>query len=176
MAKRGRPKKEVVLRDRGTPELILKRFMLVGSGDPILSTCAIDIHLGRKLITTEQHKAGTRFAQLRQANFGKIYSQSNLSKMFVGGGKYQASRTTSEPTKREIFNHRYYREANNYLMRKGGVNVLKTIVDIVGYDQRPQYLENIYQPINKIVLEQLKRGLSLLCVFFTTPFRKTIDK
>ena len=175
MTKRVKPKKDPVLRDKGTRESIMHRTMLVGDGDPSLSTCALDIHLARKLITPDQHKSGTKFAQLRQANFGKVYSQSNLSKMLVGGNKYQTS-ITSEPTRREIFNHRYYREANDYLIKNGGANILRTVIDIVGYDRRPQYLENIYQPINKIVLGQFRKGLDLLCIFFTTPFRKTVGK
>ena len=175
MTKRGRPKKDLVLRDKGTRESIMQRTMLVGDGDPSLSTCALDIHLARKLITPEQHKSGTRFAQLRQANFGKVYSQSSLSKMLIGSNKYQTS-TTSEPTRREIFNHRYYREANDYLIKNGGANILRTVIDMVGYDQRPKYLENIYQPINKIILEQFRKGLNLLGVFFTTPFRKMVGK
>ncbi len=175
MNKQEKPKRDPVLRDKGTRESMMHRTMLVGDGDPSLSTCALDIHLARKLITPEQHKSGTRFAQLRQANFGKVNSQSNLSKMFIGGGRYQSS-TTSEPTKKEIFNHRYYDEAWNYLMKHGGVNIMRITLDIVGYDRRPQYLENIYQPINKTVLEQFRKGLNLLCVFFTTPLRKTTNK
>ena len=175
MNKREKTNKDPVLRDKGTKQSMMQRTMLVGDGDPSLSTCALDIHLARKLITVDQHKSGTRFAQLRQANFGKVYSQSSLSKMLIGGNKYQTS-TTSEPTRREIFNHRYYREANDYLIKNGNANILKTVVDIVGYDERPQYLTNIYQPINKIILEQFKKGLDLLCVFFTTPFRKMVGK
>tara|TARA_Y100000310_G_scaffold282529_1_gene303843 strand:- start:2 stop:529 length:528 start_codon:yes stop_codon:yes gene_type:complete len=175
LTKRGKPKKDPVPRDKGTRESIMHRTMLVGDGDPSLSTCALDIHFARKLITPEQHRSGTKFAHLREANFGKVYSQSSLSKMLIGGNKYQTS-TTSEPTRREIFNHRYYREANNYLIKNGGANILRTVIDIVGYDQRPQYLENIYQPINKIVLDQFRKGLDLLCIFFTTPFRKMVGK
>ena len=174
--KRGRPKKDPVLRDKGTIESIMHRTMLVGDGDPALSTCALDIHLARKLITPDQHKSGSKFAQLRQANFGKVYSQSNLSKMLVGSNKYQTSVTSSEPTRREIHNHRYYREANNYLMKNGGANILKIVIDMVGYDQRPRYLINIYQPINKTILEQFRKGLNLLSIFFTTPFRKMVGK
>ena len=175
MTKKERPKKDPVLRDKGTRESIMHRTMLVGDGDPSLSTCALDIHLARKLITPDQHKSGTKFAQLRQANFGKVYSQSNLSKMLVGGNKYQTS-ITSEPTRREIFNHRYYREANDYLIKNGGANILRTVIDLVGYDERPKYLENIYQPINEIMLGQFRKGLDLLCIFFTTPFRKMVGK
>ena len=175
MTKRVKPKKDPVLRDKGTRESIMHRTMLVGDGDPSLSTCALDIHLARKLITPDQHKSGTKFAQLRQSNFGKVYSQSNLSKMLVGGNKYQTS-ITSEPTRREIFNHRYYREANDYLIKNGGANILRTVIDLVGYDERPKYLENIYQPINEIMLGQFRKGLDLLCVFFTTPFRKMVGK
>jgi hypothetical protein len=167
LTKRVKPKKDPVLRDKGTRESIMHRTMLVGDGDPSLSTCALDIHLARKLITPDQHKSGTKFAQLRQSNFGKVYSQSNLSKMLVGGNKYQTS-ITSEPTRREIFNHRYYREANDYLIKNGGANILRIVIDMVGYDQRPRYLENIYQPINKIILGQFRKGLDLLCTFFTT--------
>ncbi len=64
----------------------------------------------------------------------------------------------------------------DYLIKNGGTNILKTVIDIVGYDERPQYLENIYQPINKTVLDQFRKGLDLLCVFFTTPFRKMVGK
>ncbi|GEM_PF-6539370 len=175
MTKQGKPKKDPVLRDKGTRESMMHRTMLVGDGDPSLSTCALDIHLARKLITVDQHKSGTRFAQLRQANFGKVHSQSNLSKMFIGGGKYQ-NYTASEPTKKEIFNHRHYDEAWNYLMKHGGVNIMRITLDIVGYDRRPHYLENIYQPINKNVLGKFRKGLDLLCTFFTTSFRKTTSK
>ena len=176
MIKRVRPpRQDPVLRDKGTKQAIMQRTLLVGDGDPSLSTCALDIHFARKLITPEQHRSGTKFAHLRESNFGKVYSQSSLSKMLIGGNKYQTS-TTSEPTRREIFNHRYYREANDYLIKNGNANILKTVVDIVGYDERPQYLTNIYQPINKIILEQFKKGLDLLCVFFTTPFRKMVGK
>ena len=175
MTKRGRPKKDPVLRDKGTRESIMHRTMLVGDGDPSLSTCDLDIHLARKLITLDQHKNGTKFTQLRQANFGKVYSQSNLSKMFVGSNKYQTS-ITSEPTRREIFNHRYYLMANEYLVKNGGANILRTVIDMAGYDKRPRYLENIYQPINKIILEQFKKGLNFLGVFFTTPFRNMVGK
>lgn len=169
MTKKGKPKKDPpVSRDKGTRQAIMHRTMLVGDGDPALSTCALDIHLARKLITPEQHRNGAKFAHLRQANFGKVYSQSNLSKMIVGSNKYQTSVTSSEPTRLEIFNHRYYREANDYLINNGGANILRIVIDMVGYDQRPRYLENIYQPINKIILGQFRKGLDLLCIFFTT--------
>ena len=167
MNKQEKPKRDPVLRDKGTKQSMMQRTMLVGDGDPSLSTCALDIHLARKLITVDQHKSGTRFAQLRQANFGKVHSQSNLSKMFIGGGKHQSS-TTSEPTKKEIFNYRYYDEAWNYLMKHGGVNIMRITLDIVGYDRRPQYLENIYQPINKTVLERFLYLFSSKNVIITT--------
>ena len=100
MTKKGKPKKDPpVSRDKGTRQAIMHRTMLVGDGDPALSTCALDIHLARKLITPEQHRNGAKFAHLRQANFGKVYSQSNLSKMLVGSNKYQTSVTSSEPTR-----------------------------------------------------------------------------
>ena len=40
--RRGRPKKNLPLRDKGTPELIIKRMQLVQGGDTSLSTTPLD--------------------------------------------------------------------------------------------------------------------------------------
>ena len=51
--KRGRPRKNLPLRDKGTPELMVKRLRLVQGGDPTLSTTPIDICYARKIISAE---------------------------------------------------------------------------------------------------------------------------
>ena len=48
--KRGRPRKNLPLRDKGTPELMVKRLQLVQGGDPTLSTTPIDICIGVYLV------------------------------------------------------------------------------------------------------------------------------
>ena len=71
--RRGRPKKNLPLRDKGTPELIIKRMQLVQGGDPSLSTTPIDICYARKIISAEQYNAGLVFLYLHRSIFGKPF-------------------------------------------------------------------------------------------------------
>jgi len=84
--------------------------------------------------------------------------------------------TNSYSPQANITEEEFINFKTNYLIKNGGANILRIVIDIVGYDERPQYLKNIYQPINKIILEQFRKGLDLLCIFFTTPFRKMVGK
>ena len=56
--------------DLGTEELLRKR-MTIGAGDPMLSTCPLDVLLARRLISEEAHGAANYFAALRKMVFGK---------------------------------------------------------------------------------------------------------
>ena len=61
MAKRGRPKKDKPLRDKGTPEQQIKRLALVNGGDPTLSTTPLDIMFARRIIEPDQYNAGLTY-------------------------------------------------------------------------------------------------------------------
>ena len=174
MAKRGRPKKDPVVRDKGTPELIMHKTMLVGDGDSTLTTTAIDIHLARKLISVDQHTAGRRFSHLHYVEFGKVYSQSSMGKIL--SGQSQSKEILGNPSRFEEFIHKYYDGARLYLYTHGGINVLRKALDIICYDKHPNYLKNIYEPMDDIILAEVRKSLTLLKKFFNEPVKKIIGK
>jgi len=57
LAKRGRPKKNIPFRDKGTPENQLRRLSLVGGGNPTLSSTPFDIMYARGIVNPEQYNA-----------------------------------------------------------------------------------------------------------------------
>ena len=81
MAKRGRPKKDKPLRDKGTPEQQIKRLALVNGGDPTLSTTPLDIMFARRIIEPDQYNAGLTYWYLYTKVFGKPFPESNTGKL-----------------------------------------------------------------------------------------------
>ena len=79
--KRGRPRIDRPLRDKGTPESLIKRLALVGEGDPTMSSTPIDVMFTRKIINPNQYNAGLTYWYLYTRVFGKPYPQSNTGKL-----------------------------------------------------------------------------------------------
>jgi hypothetical protein len=69
--KRGRPKKDPVYRDKGTPELQIKRMFIVKGGDPVNSSDPLDVCQERGIITSDMAKAGHDYARLYYRIIGK---------------------------------------------------------------------------------------------------------
>ena len=65
-------KKPIAARDVGTPELQMKRALLVGPGDPSLAESAIGVLFARGLINEYQLKAGQQYSNLRRKIFGSV--------------------------------------------------------------------------------------------------------
>ena len=79
MTRRGRPKKEPFVRDKGTPELQAKRQENVGEGnDPHLSTSVLDMHLARQLINLEEHTICQNYQFYHRLVYGKPFVTSSL--------------------------------------------------------------------------------------------------
>ena len=79
--KRGRPKIDRPLRDKGTPESLIKRLALVGDGDITMSSTPIDVMYTRNIINPNQYNAGLTYWYLYTRVFGKPYPQSNTGKL-----------------------------------------------------------------------------------------------
>lgn len=71
MAKqRGRPRTRP--QDYGTPELIAKRWALVGEGAAELAEYPLGVMLARGIITQDQHNSGQRYAWLYGNIIGRV--------------------------------------------------------------------------------------------------------
>ena len=79
--KRGRPRIDRPLRDKGTPEQQIRRLTLVNGGDPTLSTTPLDIMYARQIIEPEQYNAGLTYWYLYTKVFGKPFPESNTGKL-----------------------------------------------------------------------------------------------
>ena len=79
--KRGRPKKEPVVRDKGTPEVITKRMIIVNGGDPNKASDPIDACEERGIITSDMAKAAHDYTRLYYRIFGKPFNSVNYDKL-----------------------------------------------------------------------------------------------
>ena len=89
----GRPRKERIAVDTGTPELVAKRAHATAGGDPVLSTSPIGILFARKFVDRDQYEAGQRFVWLR----GVALGQRQIGAL--GGGIIAGERTDDDAVK-----------------------------------------------------------------------------
>lgn len=144
---RGRPKKEKLERDYGTPELRLKRLS-ISADDPTLSTRPMDVLLARRLISEDEHAAGARFLAYRIAIYGKPHVKSREFDRIRG------PRVDND----DSGIHQSYANACD-LLAKEGRKVFDAIQQLVIYEIWPLWL------LNKEVHEDrslVKRGFEVL--------------
>ena len=137
MAKRGRPKKDKPLRDKGTPEQQIKRLALVNGGDPTLSTTPLDIMFSRRIIEPDQYNAGLTYWYLYTKVFGKPFPESNTGKLLspIKG------RMIEEGEKRkDIHNNTVYTECRKFIVKEVGRKVYGMMRDVVIFFEHPPYL------------------------------------
>ena len=79
--KRGSPRKEPVYRDKGTPELQIKRMFIVKGGDPVNASDPLDACQDRGIITSDMAKAGHDYARLYYKIIGKPFNSVNYDKL-----------------------------------------------------------------------------------------------
>ena len=79
--KRGRPRKEPVYRDKGTPELQIKRMFIVKGGDPINASDPLDDCEDKGIITSEMAKAEQNYARLYYGRIDKQVNSINYDKV-----------------------------------------------------------------------------------------------
>lgn len=138
MAKRGRPKKDRPLRDKGTPEQQIRRLILVNGGDPTLSTTPLDIMHARQIIEPEQYNAGLTYWYLHTKVFGKPFPESNTGKLLspIRG------RSMEEGEKRkDVHNNIVYTECRKYIIKEVGRRVYGLMRDVIVFFEHPAYLK-----------------------------------
>ena len=138
MAKRGRPKKNIPLRDKGTPEQQIRRLTLVNGGDPILSPTPLDIMYARQIIEPAQYNAGLTYWYLYTKVFGKPFPESNTGKLLspIRG------RSIEEGEKRkDVHNNLVYTECREYIIKEVGRRVYGLMRDVIVFFEHPAYLE-----------------------------------
>lgn len=153
--KNKKPKKKFVpARDVGTPELQVKRALLVGPGDPSFAESAIGVLFARGLINEYQLKAGQQYSNLRRKIFGSVNpSTADLIGSTKGLG------LIDEETEIRVRNR--YDHAKNALLDCG--LVIQVAVDkICIYDIMPIALINSPHHHPK-QLNNLKIGMNSLC-------------
>jgi hypothetical protein len=141
VSRRGRPRKTGERyksgdikpgRDKGTPELEAKRQQLVGEkGDPVLSTCPLDILKARGLIDDETHKVAS--------DFGGWY------RLICGKGTAKAMDPTGAVTGGEVPEHVLKSAKANFdaaLNAMMGVSraAKDGVVNVVIYERPPRLL------------------------------------
>jgi|TARA_B110000858_G_C17604708_1_gene381667 hypothetical protein len=147
-------KKFVPGRDIGTPELQLKRALLVGPGDPSFSESAIGVLFARGLINEYQLKAGQQYSNLRRKIFGSVHP--NTADLI---GSSRGLGLIDEET--EIRVRSRYDHAKNSLLDCG--SIIQVAVDkICIYDIMPLALINS-PSLHRKQLHNLKKGMNALC-------------
>ena len=79
--KRGRPKKELFLRDKGTPESQVRRLIIVKGGNPDKASDPLDALEERGIISFDMAKAGHDYASLYYKIFGTPFTHVNYDKL-----------------------------------------------------------------------------------------------
>ena len=79
--KRGRPKKDPVIRDKGTPESQIRRMIIVNGGNPDKASDPLDALEERGIISFNMAKAGHDYASLYYRIFGTPFMHVNYDKL-----------------------------------------------------------------------------------------------
>ena len=137
MAKRGRPKKDRPLPDKGTPENQIKRLALVGGGDPTLSSTPFDIMFARGIVNPEQYNAGLTYWYLYTRVFGKPFPQSNTSKLL---SPINTRSVESIVKRRDIEHHSLLFDCCAFIVKEAGQRAYNLLRGIVVFQEHPDYL------------------------------------
>ena len=79
--KRGRPRKPPPFRDKGTPELRIRRAIIVNGGNPDKASDPIDACEERGIITTDMALAAHQYSTIYYKIFGKPFHSINYDKL-----------------------------------------------------------------------------------------------
>lgn len=141
--KGGRPRHARPTVDLGTPELAAKRAAT--AADPILTTCPLDLALGRRLIDDETHAAAGYFAACRALVFGSPHLRA-LDLLRVSGAP-----TITETSHAEARYHAACAE-----LRRRGPHVLSAVEMFVVHHKFPRWLvERTEHPSRGFVMDGL---------------------
>ena len=137
--KRGRPKKNAPLRDKGTPELQIKRIMLVNGGNPSMSTTPIDIMFERSMINQDEYNAGLIYQYLHSRVFSKPFPQSNTGKL---SEPIRSRQTSSKVSRRDIENWIVFKDITSFIIHEVGQMTYDCMKNLIIYHEHPTYLHH----------------------------------
>ena len=138
MAKRGRPKKDKPIRDKGTPEQQIRRLTLVNGGDPTLSTTPLDIMYARQIIEPVQYNAGLTYWYLHTKVFGKPFPESNTGKLL---SPIRGRSMEDGEKRKDVHNNIVYTECRKYIIKEVGRRVYGLMRDVIVFFEHPAYLK-----------------------------------
>tara|TARA_X000001388_G_scaffold77322_1_gene77606 strand:+ start:41 stop:562 length:522 start_codon:yes stop_codon:yes gene_type:complete len=135
--RRGRPRKDRPLRDKGTPELQIKRITLVQGGNPQMSTTPLDIMFERQIITPDQYNSGLVYLYMHMKIFGKPFPQSNTGKLLspIGGRSHEY-----KITKKDIQNNELFNNLKDFIVKETNSLAYQMLKNIVVFLECPPYL------------------------------------
>mgnify|MGYP003124378067 FL=1 len=168
--KRGRPKKNAPLRDKGTPESQIKRIMLVNGGNPAMSTTPIDIMFERSMINRDEYNSALVYQYLHSRVFAKPFPESNTGKLTQ---PIRSRQTSSKVSKRDIENWIVFKDITSFIIHEAGQMTYNCMKNLIIYQEHPTYLMH-----NKIHIKDnphktmVKTALKSITKFFNNAKRK----
>lgn len=166
----GRPKKNAPLRDKGTPELQIKRIMIVNGGNPHMSTTPIDIMFERSMINQNEYNSGLIYHYLHSRVFSKPFPESNTGKLAEPIRSRQAS---SKVTKRDVENWIVFKDITSFIIHEVGQMTYDCMKNLIIYQEHPTYLlHNQIRIKDNHHKEMVKNALKSVTKFFDNARRK----
>ena len=168
--KRGRPRKDAPLRDKGTPEAQIKRIMLVNGGNPAMSTTPIDIMFERTMINRDEYNAGLIYLYLHSRVFSKPFPQSNTGKLTQPIRSRQAS---SKVSRRDVENWIVFKDITSFIIKEVGQKTYSCMKNLIIYQEHPIYLmHNEIRIMDNPHKSMVKTALKSVIKFFNNARRK----
>jgi hypothetical protein len=165
MVKRGRPRKKPEYRDKGTPELQIRRMIIVNGGNTDKASDPLDALEERGVITSEMAKAGHSYSLMYYRIFGTPFMHVNYDKLLTKAATSRSS--TKEPSRNEAENEWILGECFKILRGLNGKT--KDIVDRIAlrkvfpgflYESKAKIKDNYFK-------QSLQRGLKALDKWFS---------
>ena len=170
--KRGRPRKEPVYRDKGTPELQIKRMFIVNGGNPVNASDPIDACEERGIITSDMAKAAHDYTRLYYRIFGKPFNSVNYDKLLHRADGFV--RQAQNPSRGESYAEWLLSESLKILRS----SKTKKIIDDIALEKKfPNFLlEGKAKSKDNKFKEKLRQGLKDLDNFFYKVNKKYRNK
>jgi len=168
--KRGRPRKDAPLRDKGTPESQIKRIMLVNGGNPQMSTTPIDIMFERSMINKDEYNAGLIYQYLHSRVFSKPFPESNTGKLTQPIRSRQESNKVS---RRDVENWIVFKDITSFIIKEAGQMTYSCMKNLIIYQEHPTYLmHNEIRIKDNSHKTMVKSALKSITKFFNNARRK----
>ena len=168
--KRGRPRKNAPLRDKGTPESQIKRIMLVNGGNPAMSTTPIDIMFERTMINRDEYNAGLVYQYLHSRVFAKPFPQSNTGKL---SEPIRSRQVSGKVSKRDIENWIVFKDITSFIIKEVGQKTYACMKNLIIYQEHPTYLmHNETRIMDNPHKSMVKTALKSITKFFDNARRK----